>query len=149
MTRAIIDEMYILSIGDFKLSPNDYARYDIISTAANMVTFADWLTEQMNKKKWSNADLANAAGINRQVVWGWLNRGKQPTKEMLQAVAKALGIPIEQVYRAADILPPIKEDDEWIERIKNSVDQLPPEQKELVYEYAEMLKRLANGKKKK
>lgn len=134
------------------MKPNDYAKYEIIPNVANK-PFSDWLTEQMSKRGWGNADLANAAGINRQVVWGWLNRNKQPTQEMLQAVAKALKMDVHEVYRAAGFLPPVSDIDAWVERINHSVNQLPESEKELVYRYAEMLRNLTeekrkNGKKK-
>lgn len=133
------------------MKPNDYESYDIIPGVTRK-PFSEWLIEQMSDRGWGNADLANAAGINRQVVWGWLNRNKKPTEEMLQAVAKALRKDVQEVYRAAGILPPATDIDQWIERIMHSVNQLPEGEKELVYRYAEMLRDMIekrNGKKKR
>jgi transcriptional regulator with XRE-family HTH domain len=143
--------MYILSSGDFIVKPNDYARYDIIPDVKNR-PFSDWLAEQMRVRGWGNADLAKAAKINRQVVWGWLNRNKQPSEEMLQAVAKALAMDVQEVYRAAGILPPAADTDQWVERIAHTVNQLPENEKELVHRYAEMLRNMIdqkNGNKKR
>jgi transcriptional regulator with XRE-family HTH domain len=130
------------------MKPSDFDRYDIIPDVAKR-PFSEWLLQQMTARGWGNADLANAARINRQVIWGWLNRNKKPSEENLQAVAKALKIPVEEVYRAAGILPPKEESDEWIERITHQINQLPPEEKELVYRYAEMLREMIEEKDKK
>lgn len=76
--------------------------------------FADWLIEQMNKRGWSQADLANAAGLNRQVISTYVNRQRQkPDSEVLVALARALHLPPETVFRAAGLLPPVSEDTEY------------------------------------
>jgi transcriptional regulator with XRE-family HTH domain len=120
------------------------------------VDFSEWLKDQMNQRGIrSNAELARLANLGkdgRTVVWGWLKLGKQPSEESLQKLARALKMDVQEVYRAAGILPPKLESDEWIERIQHTVNQLPENERELVYRYAEMLREMLekrNGKKKK
>lgn len=131
------------------MEPSDFKLYDIIP-GVSRIPFSEWLTARMQEKGWSNADLANAAGINRQVIWGWLNRNKKPSQEMLKAIAKALELPVEQVYRAAGGLPPISDDDEWIEMIEAEARQLPNDLKESVWRTAKSLREMieSRGKKK-
>jgi transcriptional regulator with XRE-family HTH domain len=118
---------------------------EVVGTMPAPIEFSEWLQQEMTRRKWGHADLANAAGINRQVIWGWINRGKKPTEERLRAVAKALGLPVEEVYRAAGLLPESIPTDEWMERINFEVNQLPEDEKSRVYDYANMLRRRLDG----
>ena len=68
--------------------------------------FPDWLQSEINKRHWSQADLAYSAGISRAVVNKLLNRKTYPQPDTLQAIARAFKIPVETVYRAAGLLPP-------------------------------------------
>ena len=67
--------------------------------------FPDWLQSELDKRRWSQADLAYSAGISRAVVNKLLNRKTYPQPDTLQAIARAFKIPIETVYRAAGLLP--------------------------------------------
>jgi transcriptional regulator with XRE-family HTH domain len=67
--------------------------------------FPDWLQSELDKRRWSQADLAYAAGISRAVVNKLLNRRTYPQPDTLQAIARALKVPVETVYRAAGLLP--------------------------------------------
>jgi transcriptional regulator with XRE-family HTH domain len=67
--------------------------------------FPDWLQSELDKRRWSQADLAYSAGISRAVVNKLLNRKTYPQPETLQAIARAFKLPIETVYRAAGLLP--------------------------------------------
>jgi transcriptional regulator with XRE-family HTH domain len=127
-----------------------------MSTVDYKADFPEWLREQMSQRGIrSNAELARLANLGkdgRTVVWSWLNLGKRPSEESLQKLAKAFKMPIQEVYRAAGILPPAQDIDAWIERISHTVDQLPESEKELVYRYAEMLREMIekrDGRKKK
>jgi len=67
--------------------------------------FPDWLRAELDKRNWSQADLAYSAGISRAVVNKLLNRKTYPLPHTLQAIARAFKIPVETVYRAAGLLP--------------------------------------------
>jgi transcriptional regulator with XRE-family HTH domain len=67
--------------------------------------FPDWLQSELDKRRWSQADLAYSAGISRAVVNKLLNRKTYPQPDTLQAIARAFKIPVETVYRAAGLLP--------------------------------------------
>ncbi len=67
--------------------------------------FPDWLRSELDKRDWSQADLAYSAGISRAVVNKLLNRKTYPQPDTLQAIARAFKIPVETIYRAAGLLP--------------------------------------------
>lgn len=67
--------------------------------------FPEWLQSELDKRRWSQADLAYSAGISRAVVNKLLNRKTYPQPDTLQAIARALKVPVETVYRAAGLLP--------------------------------------------
>jgi len=47
--------------------------YDKISSLMD-IEFSDWLLSEMNKRNWTQADLARASGLNRQSVSDYINR---------------------------------------------------------------------------
>lgn len=73
--------------------------------------FSDWLQSELDKRRWSQADLAYSAGISRAVVNKLLNRKTYPQPDTLQAIARAFKMPVETVYRAAGLLPQETETD--------------------------------------
>lgn len=74
----------------------------------------------MTIKGWSQSDLARASGLNRQVISSYINlRRTNPEPDALVAIAHALNIPPEEVFRIAGILPAEKPDDEIIYKIKH------------------------------
>lgn len=69
--------------------------------------FAEWLTGEMEKREWTQSDLAHKAEVNRQVIWTYVNRKRtKPDEDVLTAIAKAFKMPPETVFRAAGLLPP-------------------------------------------
>lgn len=82
--------------------------------------FGEWLQEILISRKWSQSDLSRAANISRQVVSDYINSKKlNPDERILIAIARALRIPPETVFRAAGLLPPLPLDQppnlaEWI-----------------------------------
>jgi transcriptional regulator with XRE-family HTH domain len=73
---------------------------------AKDIQFSEWLYEQM-QGKWSQADLARAAGIRPSTINKILNsKTKRPDPESLCKIADALGISRITVFQAAKILLP-------------------------------------------
>jgi transcriptional regulator with XRE-family HTH domain len=84
--------------------------------------FPDWLQSELNKRSWSQADLAYSAGISRAVVNKLLNRKTYPQPDTLQAIARAFKIPVETVYRAAGLLPQETETDSFTAEIVHKLN---------------------------
>jgi len=94
--------------------------YVIMSSIMDKM-FGEWLQEILISRKWSQSDLSRAANISRQVVSDYINSKKlNPDERILIAIARALRIPPETVFRAAGLLPPLPLDQppnlaEWIQ----------------------------------
>ena len=77
--------------------------------------FSEWLQAEMDKRGWSQSDLARFADLNRAVINKLLNGKSNPQPTTLEAISRALRIPIEITYRAAGLLPSNPENDDTIE----------------------------------
>jgi transcriptional regulator with XRE-family HTH domain len=100
------------------------------------IVFSDWLNQQLIMRGWSQADLSKAAGISRASITNVLTGTRQPGPDLCNAIAQAFKIPPEDVFRAAGLLPPKKEDApglaEWMHLYMNAT----PSQREEMLDYA-------------
>jgi transcriptional regulator with XRE-family HTH domain len=102
--------------------------------------FSTWLIEELKKRNWSASDLANAGGLNRQVIGTYINRQRQkPDPEILVSIARALKLPPETVFRAAGLLPQVPSNTEYMEQLTYLVNQLPDDRKPILLEYIRFL----------
>jgi transcriptional regulator with XRE-family HTH domain len=67
--------------------------------------FSEWLQAEMDKRGWSQSDLARAAELNRAVINKLMNGKSHAQPSTLEAISRALKIPLETIYRAAGLLP--------------------------------------------
>lgn len=79
------------------------------------IVFSEWLQAEMDKRGWSQSDLARYADLNRAVINKLLNGKSHPQPATLEAISRALKIPIEITYRAAGLLPTTPENDDSLE----------------------------------
>ena len=86
-----------------------------MSAVGNRIYFSEWLQIEMNKRGWSQSDLARYADLNRAVINKLLNGKSHPQPPTLEAISRALKIPIEITYRAAGLLPTNPENDDTLE----------------------------------
>ena len=86
-----------------------------MSSVGEKIYFSEWLQAEMNKRGWSQSDLARAADLNRAVINKLLNGKSHPQPATLEAISRALKIPIETTYRAAGLLPVNPDNDDAIE----------------------------------
>lgn len=86
-----------------------------MSIVGERIYFSEWLQNEMNKRGWSQSDLARAADLNRAVINKLLNGKSHPQPATLEAISRALKIPIEITYRAAGLLPVSTDNDDTIE----------------------------------
>jgi transcriptional regulator with XRE-family HTH domain len=76
-----------------------------MSLLMGTIDFSTWLQNELDKREWSQSDLARYSGINRQVISTYINRQRtKPDGEMLTAIARALKLPPETVFAAAGIM---------------------------------------------
>lgn len=86
-----------------------------MSAVGQKIDFSEWLQAEMDKRGWSQSDLARYADLNRAVINKLLNGKSHPQPPTLGAISRALRIPIEITYRAAGLLPSTPENDDAIE----------------------------------
>lgn len=114
------------------------------------LAFSTWLNDRMREQDITQADLARASGLTRQTINYYLSaKSKQPDEFALQKIAKGLRLPLEEVYRAAGTPTSIPTKSVLIDRIIKEIEELPPEEKENVLAYIEMMRRLAEKRRRK
>jgi len=79
--------------------------------------FAEWLEDELGLRGWSQSDCARACDLNRAVINKLLNGKCKPQPVTLMAIARGFRIPVETVYRAAGLLPPITDGDDSLEEL--------------------------------
>ena len=84
----------------------------------------EWLSNEMDKRKWSQADLARNAELNRAVINKLLNgQPSTPRPATLEAIARAFKVPLEKIYRVAGLLPEVNENDAMAEEMLHILNQ--------------------------
>ena len=68
-----------------------------------MTDFSDWLSEQIDDRGWKPNDLSTRAGLGAGVLSRILNRERKPNPETLSAIARALKVSPEIVFRATSL----------------------------------------------
>jgi transcriptional regulator with XRE-family HTH domain len=70
-----------------------------------MPDFVKWLTGEITRRGWVDAEFARRGVISPQAVNQVINGVTNPGLKFYQATAQALEIPLEDVFRLAGILP--------------------------------------------
>jgi len=65
----------------------------------------NWIRAQLDERGWRPADLARHAGLTNATLSRILNGTRQAGPEVCTAIANALGVPPEYVFRLAGLLP--------------------------------------------
>ena len=65
--------------------------------------FAEWLKTELDKRGWVPARLARESGVTRGALSHIFSGERSPGLDLLRAVAKALGLPLMDVLRAAGL----------------------------------------------
>ena len=107
-----------------------------------METFSEWLLEEMGRQKMSQQSLAQKSGITPAQVSRVISGQRGLGEKSLIAIARALKLPPETVFRAAGILPQQTEENELIQRITHLTKELPKQEQEGVFEFVKMRHRL-------
>jgi transcriptional regulator with XRE-family HTH domain len=68
-------------------------------------SFSKWLDTEIAQRGWSQSEAARRGAISSQMVNAVINGQANPGIEFCRGIAKALGIPLEEVFRFAGILP--------------------------------------------
>jgi transcriptional regulator with XRE-family HTH domain len=99
--------------------------------------FGTWLSAKLIELDMKPADITRAAGIDSGVLSNIINNKRlNPSVETCKLLAKAMNIPLEEVYRAADILPENKAVDPITEAVLTLMGTLDAKERKEVLEYA-------------
>jgi transcriptional regulator with XRE-family HTH domain len=115
-----------------------------------MDPFAEWLLSELDRRNMSQSDLARAADLAPGTVSNIINGRRGRSDRSLSAIAKALKIPTEIIFRKSGILPASKMDnkDPDIDLIMSHVKDLDQHDRDAVLEFIHMLDRLRPKRKK-
>jgi transcriptional regulator with XRE-family HTH domain len=98
-----------------KSAPIRNKECDKMLPVGQKIYFSEWLQTEMDKRGWSQSDLARSADLNRAVINKLLNGKSHPQPGTLEAISRALRIPLETTYRAAGLLPANNDHDDATE----------------------------------
>ncbi len=108
-------------------------------------TFYEWLTNEMKKRGWSQAELARRANLSRSAVSYILRGTRKPGPLTVQAIAVALDLPEDQVYERAGLLNEVRYDSLFLGEVNHLLAQLPLSDQEEIVEIMRLKLRLKHG----
>ncbi len=91
-------------------------------------TLRAWLSEELERRKWSQGELARQSGISRPYISQVLSGDASPSVNFVAKVAAALNEPLDKLMRLAGILPS-SEDDPTLAEIQDILKNLSPRQR--------------------
>ncbi len=98
-----------------------------------MESFTEWLQKELDRRGWSRSEAARRGDISPSMFNKVLGDFANPGLDFLIGVSRALGIPREEVFRRAGVLPPIIEDESEIEAFMAEWRQLSVEDRIATY----------------
>jgi transcriptional regulator with XRE-family HTH domain len=99
----------------------------------NMVDkFSTWLVSELNKRNWSQAELARRARVSRASISGLISEIHNPGIDICNGIASAFNLRPEEVYRVAGLLPPSREIDPGTMELAHRISQLPQEDQDFI-----------------
>jgi transcriptional regulator with XRE-family HTH domain len=104
-----------------------------------MANFSNWLESELNQRNMTPAELARASGKAAAVISRVLNGERSAAPDTLEAIARALKLPPETVFRAAGLLPPVSEDEAKFEDWKYLLEGLNERDLNLLRDLAEKM----------
>ncbi len=103
-----------------------------------LMNTADWLQKKIEEAGITQAELSRLSGISKPHINKVLNGERGLSGQSLMAIAKALGIPPEEIYREAGLLPPVSKNDKYQEKLLFLFAQLPINEKEDLLSYLQI-----------
>lgn len=88
--------------------------------------FSKWLQSELNQREWTQADLSRKSGVSTGQIARLMSGERGLGEDSVAAIAKALRMPANVVYRVAGFLPPEAEADEMAEKLNHKINMLTP-----------------------
>ena len=101
--------------------------------------FLEWLNAELNQRNWNQSELARKSGLTRQAISHILSgRSRTPDNKSLEAIARALNIPNDEVFRVAGIPVSKSKLSPLAERAAHLIESIDDEkEKEMVIRFLE------------
>ena len=112
-----------------------------------METFSDWLMAELNERQWTQAELARRCGSTKATISRIINGERQIGTDVATAIAYALNLPPDEVFRQAGLLPPQPDIDPKLAEINYLLATLPPDLQEEALSYLRYLIEKEENKK--
>ena len=94
--------------------------------------FTEWLENELITRGWTRAELARRANVSQSTLSLIWTGERTPGPDFCRAIARALNIPPETVFRKAGLLPASPDPDPEIEEALYLFAQLPTPVRKLV-----------------
>lgn len=114
----------------------------------SMESFSDWLLNELKQREISQSELARLAKIGTGTISNIMSGNRKVGQDTLQAIAHALKLPPETVFRAAGLLPQQTPENETIEQITHLTKELPPQEQQDILEFIKLRHRLSEQREK-
>lgn len=101
-------------------------------TFLQMKKFSDWLVSELAKQQISAAQFSRLSRKDQGVISRLLSGERNPSNKTILAIAVALKLPAEMVFRAAGVLPPKPDSDPWKEEMRHLLDGIMMEDREII-----------------
>ncbi len=101
-----------------------------------MDAFSNWLQAELEEKGLSQHEFARLAGVSQGAIGNVIRGDRQPGPQLCMAIARALHIPPEQVFRRAGLLPPTDPATEETEELLYLLSNLPQDARRELLEFA-------------
>lgn len=97
--------------------------------------FIHWLDSELARMGWNDYQLSLQAGISHSMI-SRARRGTPPGWDVCEALARALHVPADLVFRKAGLLPDEQEDEAGFERWRKVLALLPEAEREELLQIA-------------
>ena len=119
------------------MNTKKYMPYVIMSIMES--TFSSWLLHELDKRQWSQSDLARASGLTRGAISNIVNEKSSLGLDSVTGIAKAFRIPVTEVLAAAGVIPKVAKKNAEEEQLLYLFRQLSNYDREAVLNFVEFV----------
>ncbi|MHB9130451.1 MAG: helix-turn-helix domain-containing protein [Armatimonadota bacterium] len=102
--------------------------------------FITWVKHELTARGWSQSELARRGGITQSHMSRVLSGERPPGQAFCRAMSRAFGVPLEQVFRQAGILPKTTRHVEGVEELLDAYANLDPQNRKRLLRIARALR---------
>lgn len=105
----------------------------------DMEDFASWLNQELERRGWSRSEAARRGGFSPSMIDKVVNGYARPGLDFCRGISRAFGMPLEEVFRRAGILP-AREDAAGSDELILYYREMPPEDRRRLLAIARTLR---------